>query len=170
MTARRFPFNLGGIAFLHDLVMAALSLPLSLWLRVGTGDPDDTFVFAAPATSLTIRMGGLSSNTLTIGAGGPALVLPGGLSVFGGGFSDRVFVAGGLTLARGNFFVNAATGDTEIGVNGAVTVSDGSFTIDDHDDAIRNDLEFLRSSPVLPDDLEIVGFVYDVTTGRLRAI
>src|SRR5579862_3648903 len=32
---RRFPFNLGGLAFLHDLVMAAISLPLSLWLRVG---------------------------------------------------------------------------------------------------------------------------------------
>jgi O-antigen biosynthesis protein WbqV len=32
---RRFPFTLGGMAFLHDLAMAAISLPLSLWLRVG---------------------------------------------------------------------------------------------------------------------------------------
>jgi len=35
----RFPLNRGGVAFLHDLVMAAISLPLSLWLRLGDSMP-----------------------------------------------------------------------------------------------------------------------------------
>ena len=36
MGGRPFPFNRGGVALVHDLIMAGLSLPLSLWLRVGS--------------------------------------------------------------------------------------------------------------------------------------
>jgi carbonic anhydrase len=36
--------------------------------------------------------------------------------------------------------------------------------------AVRDDLEFLKGSPLVPDDVEIRGFVYDVTTRRLSEI
>ncbi|HEY1722631.1 MAG TPA: nucleoside-diphosphate sugar epimerase/dehydratase [Magnetospirillaceae bacterium] len=36
MGGKPFPFNRGGVAFVHDLIMTAASLPLSLWLRVGS--------------------------------------------------------------------------------------------------------------------------------------
>jgi len=61
----RFPFNLGGLAFLHDLVMAAISLPLSLWLRVGDRLPqfygagglaEITLLFVAVAAVVFLSM------------------------------------------------------------------------------------------------------------------
>jgi carbonic anhydrase len=42
--------------------------------------------------------------------------------------------------------------------------------IDDHTTTVRNDVEFLRTNPFLPPDLEVFGFLYDVRTGRLAAI
>jgi carbonic anhydrase len=41
---------------------------------------------------------------------------------------------------------------------------------DDLEQSVRDDLEFLRSSPVVGDDVTIRGFVYDVQTGRLAEV
>lgn len=40
----------------------------------------------------------------------------------------------------------------------------------DLDQSVRDDLVTLRSSPLIPEDIPIRGFVYDVTTGGLREI
>lgn len=44
------------------------------------------------------------------------------------------------------------------------------LTIDDHAAAIRADVEQLQQSPLMPPDLVVGGFLYDVTTGRLRQV
>ena len=44
------------------------------------------------------------------------------------------------------------------------------LAIDDHADAIRNDVDFLRSSPYLPADLDVCGMLYDVRSGRLAPV
>ena len=44
------------------------------------------------------------------------------------------------------------------------------LTIDDHAGTIRADVAWLRASPLLPADLDVRGFLYDVRTGRLQAI
>ena len=36
--------------------------------------------------------------------------------------------------------------------------------------SVREDVAFLRASPLIPDDVPIRGFVYDVRTGRLREV
>jgi carbonic anhydrase len=36
--------------------------------------------------------------------------------------------------------------------------------------AVREDVEFLKSSPLIPDEIEIRGFVYDVTTRRMSEV
>ena len=41
---------------------------------------------------------------------------------------------------------------------------------DDHADAIRNDVDFLRSCPYLPADLDVCGMLYDVRSGRLALV
>jgi carbonic anhydrase len=40
----------------------------------------------------------------------------------------------------------------------------------DLDENVRGDVEFLKRSPLIPDDVEIRGFVYDVKTRRLREV
>ncbi len=44
------------------------------------------------------------------------------------------------------------------------------LTIDDHAETIRADVAWLRASPLLPTDLDVRGFLYDVKTGRLQPI
>jgi carbonic anhydrase len=36
--------------------------------------------------------------------------------------------------------------------------------------SVREDVAFLRASPLIPDDVPIRGFVYDVRTGKLREV
>ena len=36
--------------------------------------------------------------------------------------------------------------------------------------SVREDIETIRSSPLIPDDIAVRGFVYDVRTGRLREV
>jgi carbonic anhydrase len=36
--------------------------------------------------------------------------------------------------------------------------------------AVRDDVDFLRSSPLIGDDVELRGFIYDVDTGRLGEV
>ena len=36
--------------------------------------------------------------------------------------------------------------------------------------SVREDVETIRSSPLIPDDVAVRGFVYDVRTGRLREV
>src|SRR3954452_13521292 len=38
----------------------------------------------------------------------------------------------------------------------------------DLDESVRNDIRFLKDSPLIPDDVSIRGFVYDVKTGTVR--
>jgi carbonic anhydrase len=40
----------------------------------------------------------------------------------------------------------------------------------DLDQSVRDDIRFLRDSPLIPDDVSIRGFVYDVKTGRVREV
>jgi carbonic anhydrase len=40
----------------------------------------------------------------------------------------------------------------------------------DLDENVRADVEFLKRSPLIPDDIEIRGFVYDVETRRVREV
>ena len=40
----------------------------------------------------------------------------------------------------------------------------------DLDASVRQDVETIRSSPLIPDDIQVSGFVYDVGTGRLREV
>ena len=40
----------------------------------------------------------------------------------------------------------------------------------DLEQSVREDVAFLKSSPLIPDDVIIRGFVYDVRTGKLRAV
>jgi carbonic anhydrase len=40
----------------------------------------------------------------------------------------------------------------------------------DLDENVRADVEFLKSSPLIPDDIEVRGFVYDVETRRVREV
>jgi len=40
----------------------------------------------------------------------------------------------------------------------------------DVDASVRRDLETIRANPLIPSDIPVRGFVYDVTTGRLREV
>jgi carbonic anhydrase len=40
----------------------------------------------------------------------------------------------------------------------------------DLDQSVRDDVERIRSSPFIPDDIPVTGYVYDVATGRLRQV
>ena len=40
----------------------------------------------------------------------------------------------------------------------------------DVDESVRKDLVTIRANPLIPKDIPVRGFVYDVTTGRLREI
>jgi carbonic anhydrase len=42
--------------------------------------------------------------------------------------------------------------------------------ISDPDETVRNDVAAIRSSPMVRADIQVHGFVYDVATGRLRAV
>jgi carbonic anhydrase len=44
------------------------------------------------------------------------------------------------------------------------------LTIDDHGETIRADVAWLQASPLLPPDLDVRGFLYDVRTGRLSPV
>ena len=40
----------------------------------------------------------------------------------------------------------------------------------DLDESVRQDVQTIRSSPLIPDDITVSGFVFDVKTGRLREV
>lgn len=40
----------------------------------------------------------------------------------------------------------------------------------DLEQSVRDDIAFLRSSPLIPQSIEIRGFIYDVGTGKLQAV
>jgi carbonic anhydrase len=41
---------------------------------------------------------------------------------------------------------------------------------EDLEGSVRDDVEVIRSSGLLPDDIEVLGFVFEVETGRLRQV
>lgn len=52
-----------------------------------------------------------------------------------------------------------------------VEVDDLDFLpFDDLDESVRNDVEILRSSKLIPPDVTISGAIYDVRTGELRTV
>ena len=52
-----------------------------------------------------------------------------------------------------------------------VDVSDIDFLpFPDLEQSVRDDIEIVRSSPLIPNDIEVTGFVYDVKTGRLHEV
>ena len=44
------------------------------------------------------------------------------------------------------------------------------LTFRDLDESVRQDVATIRSSPLIPKDVRVSGFVYDVRTGRLREV
>ena len=36
--------------------------------------------------------------------------------------------------------------------------------------SVRDDVEVIRSSPLIPDDITVTGFIYDVKTGRIHEV
>ena len=40
----------------------------------------------------------------------------------------------------------------------------------DLDESVRQDVQTIRSSPLIPDDIPVTGFVFDVKSGRLREV
>jgi carbonic anhydrase len=40
----------------------------------------------------------------------------------------------------------------------------------DLEQSVRDDITFLRTSPLIPEKIEIVGFIYDVTSGKLLPV
>ena len=61
----------------------------------------------------------------------------------------------------------AAFLNQELGVN----VSGQDFLpFTDVEESVREDVELLRQSPLIPDDVEISGAVYDVATGRMTVV
>jgi carbonic anhydrase len=40
----------------------------------------------------------------------------------------------------------------------------------DLDQSVRDDIRFLKDSPLIPDEVSVRGFVYDVKTGRVREV
>ena len=57
--------------------------------------------------------------------------------------------------------------DRDLGAD-ASTVEFLPFT--DLDESVREDVETIRSSPFIPSDIPVSGYVYDVSSGRLRAV
>ncbi len=52
-----------------------------------------------------------------------------------------------------------------------VDASDIDFlAFSDLEQSVREDVEKIRSSPFIPEDIPVSGFVYDVRTGRLRQV
>ncbi len=40
----------------------------------------------------------------------------------------------------------------------------------DVEQSVRDDIEIVRSSPLIPSDIDVTGFVYDVKTGRIHEV
>jgi len=40
----------------------------------------------------------------------------------------------------------------------------------DLEQSVRDDVEIIRSSPLIPNDIQVTGFVYDVKTGRIQEV
>lgn len=52
----------------------------------------------------------------------------------------------------------------------AVPADVALLAFDDAEGSVREDVRTLRDSPLVPDDLVIAGFLYDVTTGALTSV
>ena len=51
------------------------------------------------------------------------------------------------------------------------SLDDGlNFTYCDLDEGVRADVKTIRDSPLIPDEIPVSGYVYDVRTGRLRLV
>jgi carbonic anhydrase len=77
-------------------------------------------------------------------------------------------------IAHTDCAVTNATGDELRALVADATGTDASafdpMAVDDQEATVRSDLKRLADDPLLPDGVAYGGFVYDVTTGALRAI
>lgn len=89
-----------------------------------------------------------------------------GVNLFG---IDRIAVIHHTDCA-----MTSATDDElreKIGELRGVDASDWEFlTVDDTDRVLRSDIAKVRDCPLLPDDLVVAGFLYNVDTGRLDLV
>ena len=51
---------------------------------------------------------------------------------------------------------------------GGASIEDWVYMTDDIDEAARQQIEYLRSHPLIPDDVEVHGYIYEVESGELR--
>jgi hypothetical protein len=108
----------------------SLTYYTSALVEISQAGGGESIAFPIPASSLTIDLGDLGSNTLTIGSTS-ALVLPGALTINGGFPANTVVLAGPLTLG-GGLSIDTAVGTTNVTLNSALTVLSGGMTIDNH--------------------------------------
>ena len=99
-------------------------------VEISQGGAGESIAFPIPASSLTINMGDVGNNTLTIGSA-TALVLPGSLTINAGFPTNTVVLAGALTLG-GGLSIDTVAGATTVSLNAALTVLSGGLTIDNH--------------------------------------
>ena len=99
-------------------------------VEISQGGGGQSIAFPIPANSLTINIGDVGSNTLTIGSA-TALVLPGSLTINAGFPTNSVVLAGALTLGDG-LSIDTVAGATTVTLNAALTVLSGGLTIDNH--------------------------------------
>ncbi len=89
-----------------------------------------------------------------------------GVNLFG---IDRIAI-----IHHTNCAMTSATDDelrAKIGGLRSVDASGWDFlTIADTDAVLRADIAKVRDCPLLPDDVEVAGFLYDVDTGRLGTV
>jgi carbonic anhydrase len=55
----------------------------------------------------------------------------------------------------------------DLGADGSVI---DFLPFSDLDESVRQDVATIRPSPLIPDDIPVTGFVYDVRTGKLREV
>ncbi len=61
--------------------------------------------------------------------------------------------------------------DQELGSEAAAVAAGIDFQpFSDVEQSVRDDLAIIRSSPLIPDDIPVSGFYYDVTSGRLHPV
>ncbi|MFO0939982.1 MAG: hypothetical protein U0930_04380 [Pirellulales bacterium] len=98
-------------------------------IEVNRNNTAEYFAFQAPTQLLHIAMGGLEDNTLTLGAIGSNLTIPGSLLIDGGAAKDTVNITGPVTVSKG-LSLDGKSGDLAVNINGSVIVNDGNMSID----------------------------------------
>ena len=126
----------------NDLHLTTYSpgTPNLLQISSAFDDPLETVIFNSPADSLTITMGGIGNNTLTIGEPGGSITLgdplrwtnpQGGLTIRGGVGKNTVEQVGNLVIGPGGLTIDGKGGvKDEITLSGTIEVNGGDVLIE----------------------------------------